>query len=110
MLQLVETLLPHAKKIPHVFFMDNVGGIGFEPEAYVDISSTMELKRQMLRCHHSQDAWIKAIYEDASITDLQQSVSAFRGAAVDCAYAEGFRELRTYPRTGSVRLLPGQGL
>ncbi len=108
--RLVETSLPHCKKIPHVFFMDNVSGIGFEPEVYVDISSTMELKRQMLRCHHSQDAWIKAIYEDASITDLQEAVSGFRGVAADCGYAEGFRELKTYPRTGSFRLLPGHGL
>ena len=108
--RLVETSLPYAKKIPHVFIMDNAGGIGFEPEVYVDISSTMDLKRQMLRCHHRQDAWIKAIYEDASITDLQEAVSAFRGASADYGYAEGFRELRTYPRTGSFRLLPGQGL
>ena len=108
--RLVDTSLPYAKKIPHVFFMDNAGGIGFEPEVYVDISSTMDLKRQMLRCHHSQDAWIKAIYEDASITDLQEAVSGFRGASADCGYAEGFRELKTYPRTGSFRLLPGQGL
>ena len=57
-----------------------------------------------------QEASCKAIYENASITDPQQSVTAFRGAAADCGYAGDVRELRTYPRTGSFRLLRGQGL
>ena len=60
----------------------------------------------MLRCHESQDTWIRAIYEDASITDLMERVSGIRGAVADCGYAEGFRELKTYPRTGSPALLP----
>ena len=34
--------------------------------------SVMELKRQMLRQHNSQDAWIRAIYDDASITDMME--------------------------------------
>jgi len=104
--RLVETALPHCPKIPHVFYMDNVAGVGFEPECYVDISSVIDIKRRMLRCHESQDTWIRAIYEDASITDLMERVSGARGAVADCGYAEGFRELKTYPRTGSAALLP----
>jgi LmbE family N-acetylglucosaminyl deacetylase len=104
--RLVETVLPHCPKIPHVFYMDNVAGVGFEPECYVDISSVIETKRAMLRCHESQDTWIRAIYEDASITDLMERVSSLRGAVADCGFAEGFRELKTYPRTGSPALLP----
>jgi LmbE family N-acetylglucosaminyl deacetylase len=87
--RLVESGLPNIAKAPHIFYMDNPAGLGFQPEAYVDITEVMELKRQMLRQHSSQDTWLRAIYNDASITDMM--------------------ELKTYPRTGSFALLPGFG-
>ena len=106
--RLVETALPHITKIPHVFYMDNPAGIGFTPEVYVDISSVYEKKRQMLLCHDSQDSWLRAVFgEDTSITDLMRDNSKARGLAAGCAYAEGFRELKTYPRTGTFAVLPG---
>ena len=108
-MRLVETALPYTKKIPHMFYMDNPTGLGFEPEAYVDISSVIETKREMLRRHVSQDAWIRAIYDDASITDMKDKNAAIRGAAAGYGYAEGFREVKTYPRSGSFKLLPGFG-
>lgn len=107
--RLVESVLPHTRKIPHMFYMDNPTGLGFEPEAYVDITAVMEVKRQMLLKHVSQDAWIRAIYEDASITDMMEKNAALRGAAAGVGFAEGFREVKTYPRTGSFALLPGFG-
>jgi LmbE family N-acetylglucosaminyl deacetylase len=107
--RLVETSRPHIARAPHVFYMDNPTGLGFEPEAYVDITPVMELKRQMLHQHHSQDAWIRAIYDDASITDMMDRNAAIRGAAAGVGFAEGFREVKTYPRTGSFALLPGFG-
>ena len=104
--RLVETLLPHAPKIPHVFHMDTIGGIEFEPEAYVDISSVIETKRKMLACHASQDAWLQAIYDMPAVTMLERA-SSQRGIVAGCRFAEGFREVKTYPRTGSQALLPG---
>ena len=41
------------KKIPHIFYMDNIGGVYFEPEVYVDVSSVIETKKEMLACHKS---------------------------------------------------------
>jgi LmbE family N-acetylglucosaminyl deacetylase len=108
--RLVETSLPHIAKAPHVFYMDNPTGLDFEPEAYVDISPVIDVKREMLRLHNSQDAWIKAIYSDASITDMMEKNAALRGAAAGVDFAEGFREVKTYPRTGSFALLPGFGV
>ena len=109
--RLVETVLPHTSKIPHVFFMDNPTGVGFIPEVYVDITSVFETKRKMLLCHESQDAWLRAIYgDDTSITDLMQDNAKARGLAAGYRYAEGFRELTTYPRTGTFALLPGFGV
>jgi hypothetical protein len=63
----------------------------------------------MLLSHKSQDAWIRAIYDDASITDMMEKNTALRGAAAGVGFAEGFREVKTYPRTGSFALLPGFG-
>lgn len=108
--RLVETDLPYITKVPHMFYMDNPTGIGFEPEAYVDISSVMKLKQGMLRAHVSQDAWIRAVYgDDVSITDMMDKNAASRGQQMNVAFAEGFREVKTYPRTGNFGLLPGFG-
>lgn len=108
--RLVETALPAIKKIPHMFYLDNVAGVDFEPEAYVDVTSVIELKKQMLLCHQSQDSWMRAVYgDDTSITDLMLDNGKARGLAAGVPYAEAFREVRTYPRTGSWNLLPGFG-
>ena len=108
--RLVETSLPHIKKIPHLFYMDNPVGLEFEPEAYVDISSVFERKRAMLLKHESQDRWMRAVYgEHTSIADMMIQNAALRGSAAGVAYAEGFREVKTYPRTGSFAMLPGFG-
>lgn len=103
--RLVESALPHCDKIPHVFLMDNIGGIDFEPEVYVDISDTMEIKRQMLMQHESQDAWLKDIF-NGSILDDMKALSTLRGTENGTAYAEAFRSVPTYPVTGGMELLP----
>jgi LmbE family N-acetylglucosaminyl deacetylase len=104
--RLVETLRPHTPKIPHVFHMDTIGGVDFEPEAYVDISSVIDTKRRMLTCHASQDVWLKAIYDMPAVAMMERA-SSHRGVVAGCRFAEGFREVKTYPRTGSQKLLPG---
>jgi LmbE family N-acetylglucosaminyl deacetylase len=108
--RLVETSLPYIRKIPHLFYMDNPAGVGFTPEVYVDITATYEMKRRMLLCHQSQDTWLRAIYGDhTSITDMMTDNAKARGLAGGYPYAEGFREVKTYPRTGTYALLPGFG-
>ena len=52
------------ENIPHMFYMDSIGGFSFEPEYYVDISNTMELKTKMLQCHKSQNDWLMELYND----------------------------------------------
>lgn len=102
---LIVTEYPHMEKIPHVFLMDNVGGIGFEPEAYVDITETFEMKAQMLRCHQSQDTWLQYMYE-TDIVDNAARVSSMRGLGPGVKYAEGFRSLPMFPIPGGLHLLP----
>lgn len=107
--RLVETALPYVEHIPHMFHMDNPVGIDFDPEVYVDVSEVIEIKRRMLLCHESQDKWMRAIFDDVSITDMMEKTCAMRGAAIGVPFAEGFREVKTFPRTGNFGLLPGIG-
>lgn len=105
--RLVETAYPYCDRIPHLFVMDNVAGIDFEPEAYVDITDTIETKREMLLKHKSQDTWLKSLYgSDQGILHNMEIWSARRGAEIQTKFAEAFRSIRTYPLTGDNHLLP----
>jgi N-acetylglucosamine malate deacetylase 1 len=88
-----------------VYYMDNIAGIGFLPTEYVDITSVMETKRRMLKCHQSQLEAISGLAgrDIVQVTDTQ---SSFRGLAGGCAFAEGFRRLETWQRGLTRRLLP----
>ena len=93
------------KKIPHMFYMDSIGGVGFEPEYYVDISSVINTKVEMLRCHKSQEDWLIALY-DQKPSDLMHIQSTFRGLNAGFKFAEGFKQVLTYPLVGSYKHLP----
>ena len=105
--RLVETALPAADKIPHVFLMDTVGGVDFTPEWHVDVTSVMGTKERMLRCHESQDGWLRAIYDGMDYVAFMCRQAGARGAEAGVSWAESFREVKTYPPTGSAALLPG---
>lgn len=88
-----------------VYYMDTIAGIGFQPTEYVDITSVMETKLRMLRCHKSQ---YQAISELAhrELEQVMEIQSRFRGLAGGCEYAEGFCRLESWQRGLSRRLLP----
>jgi LmbE family N-acetylglucosaminyl deacetylase len=88
-----------------VYYMDNLGGIDFEPQEYVDITDVMEIKCRMLQCHHSQ---LKALKELArtNIVEMVRIQAAFRGLAAGCQYAEGFSQLKGFQRGLTRRILP----
>jgi len=88
-----------------MFYMDSIGGIGFEPEYYVDISSVIDLKERMLRCHKSQEDWLIALFDEKP-SDLMFKQSSFRGLNAGYKFAEGFRQVLTYPLISSYKLLP----
>jgi LmbE family N-acetylglucosaminyl deacetylase len=91
--------------VTQVYYMDNIAGIGFVPGEYVDITSVMETKIRMLRCHKSQ---YKAISELArhNIEQVAEIQARFRGLAGNCEFAEAFCRLETWQRGLSRRLLP----
>ena len=91
-IRLVETSLEKITRVPHIFFMDNISGLDFEPEHYVDISSVIETKEVMLKAHESQNSWTREIF-DEDLLALMKRHSSFRGLSIGSHFAEGFRSL-----------------
>lgn len=92
-------------KIPPVFFMDTVAGMGFLPTEYVDISEAFQKKMEMLRRHASQLEWLKA-HDDLDVLGLVETTARFRGLQCGVQYAEGFRQYEVWGRKVPMRLLP----
>ena len=106
--------LPH---IPHqqkpacrfgqaqVYYMDNLGGIGFTPTEYVNISEVFDLKKQMLAYHKSQFEAMKDL-ADTDLFEMIEVQARFRGMAAGCRYAEAFTRLDAFQRGLTSRILP----
>ena len=106
--------LPHipGQKLPacrfgqaQLYYMDNIGGIGFSPTEYVDISDVFEIKKKMLGCHKSQFESMKGL-ANTDLFDMIDIQSRFRGLAAGCKYAEGFVRLEAFQRGLTKRVLP----
>jgi LmbE family N-acetylglucosaminyl deacetylase len=88
-----------------IYYMDNIAGINSLPNEFVDITSAMEIKQQMLRCHKSQ---FKAVADlaDFNMAEIVETQARFRGFAAGCRYAEGFTRLDGFQRGLTKRILP----
>ena len=92
----IKTASPAWEKIPDLYFMDTLGGINFRPHDYVDITSTIETKRQMISQHVSQIEFMKQRY-GMTMVEFMEICSSFRGLQASVRYAECFRRSMTYP-------------
>jgi LmbE family N-acetylglucosaminyl deacetylase len=101
----IETSQPAHPVVPPIFYMDTIAGKGFHPTEYVDISTTLELKRQMLACHASQLTWLKD-HDKIDVMEFMEVVAKTRGFQCNVPYAEGFQPADVWPRTPPKRLLP----
>jgi LmbE family N-acetylglucosaminyl deacetylase len=102
----IKTAHPPLGKIPVVYFMDSVAGIGFQPEEYVDITDTFETKRAMLSRHQSQlGDWLSEQYGPNAL-EMMEVMARFRGIQCGVKYAEGFIRANAYPRNTTGTLLP----
>jgi LmbE family N-acetylglucosaminyl deacetylase len=90
---------------PPIYFMDTLAGIDFTPTEYVDISATVELKKQAMAQHVSQITWLKD-HHHTDILDFIETMARFRGLQCGARYAEGFQPFRAWGRISSERLLP----
>lgn len=88
-----------------VYYMDNLGGIGFEPTEYVNISEVFDMKKQMLACHKSQFEAMKDLAA-TNLFDMIEVQAKFRGMGAGCNYAEAFVRLDAFQRGLTSRVLP----
>lgn len=88
-----------------VYYMDNLGGIGFLPTEYVNISDVFDIKKQMLSCHKSQFEAMKDL-ADTNLFDMIEVQARFRGMGAGCRYAEAFTRLDAFQRGLTSRILP----
>jgi LmbE family N-acetylglucosaminyl deacetylase len=95
----------HFTQIPPIYYMDTLAGVGFLPTEYVDISTSIEIKLQMINCHQSQLKWLKD-HDDIDFLDSVRTISKFRGLQCGAAYAEGFTQCQAWHRLTTKRLLP----
>lgn len=102
----IVTDAPPCEKIPVVYFMDSMAGVGFVPEEYVDISATLDTKQKMLAEHRSQVSdWLKDQY-DVSMAEMVTISAQYRGIQAGVRYAEGFIRAKAWPRGVTGTLLP----
>jgi LmbE family N-acetylglucosaminyl deacetylase len=101
----VKTTHPAHEKVTPIYYMEPLGGQGFNPTEYVDISDTFQLKRQMLACHQSQVKWLKE-HDNIDFLEFMETIAKFRGLQCGVAYAEGFRRANVWPRIVARRVLP----
>ncbi len=92
-------------KIPALYYMDPLEGTdhfgnSIQPDFCVDITTSIELKEQMLGCHQSQREWLRAHHGVDQYIISMKEWSANRGGMIGVEYAEGFRQHRghAYPK------------
>lgn len=93
---------PPLRSAPDLAYMDTAEGIGFEPHVWIDVSATIETKRDMLRSHESQ----ALLGGETEMLPLIESLTRLRGDQRGCRYAEAFRGCGTWPTPdGAIRRL-----
>ena len=101
----IHTESPFHAGVQPLYYYDSVGGIGFQPTEYVDISETFAIKHEMLAKHKSQLKWLFDHDHIDVLANLELSAKQ-RGAQCSAALAEGFRPEFVFPRLRAYRLLP----
>ncbi len=102
---LLETAEEATAAVPALFYMDTVNGLGFLPSEYVDITSTIETKTQMLSAHASQLDWLRE-HDGVDVVADMRTAAAYRGLQSGVPFAEGFTACLTSLRVRTSRLLP----
>lgn len=96
---------PAHHRIPPVYYMDTLAGIGFVPEEYVDITKVFDLKVEMLSKHQSQLRYMQE-RDGVDLLDYMATAAKYRGYQCGVRYAEGFILNKVYPSLSVRRVLP----
>lgn len=101
----VKTQSPALTKVPYLYEMDNLTGIGFMPIEYVDISNSLTKKLKMLIKHKSQLKFLKEHF-GIDVVEMVEVQARFRGYQAGVRYAEGFRLIPRWSAVPAKRVLP----
>ncbi len=106
--------LPH---IPHLYFMDPLGGRDREdrvvmPDFVVDVAEAFERKQRMLAQHRSQRDWLLIQHGMDNYLAQMEDWTHQRGSLAAIELGEGFRRYRghPYPQTPLLEDLLGANL
>lgn len=82
---------------PYLYYVDAMEGKDkfgqkLQPSTIVDISSVMDIKENMLKCHDSQRSWLRAHHGMDEYVISMKSFSADQGKMISAEYGEGFRQ------------------
>jgi len=85
------------RPVSHLYYADAIEGKDLfgrpvDPTIGVDISSVIETKSQMLRCHASQRDWLLRQHGIDEYIGAMTAMGRKRGALIGAEYAEGFRQ------------------
>ena len=97
--------LGEAAKLTPIYYCDNDCLLRCEPEEYVDITSVIEKKLEMLSCHESQLVWLKE-HDGIDVVANLRTEAAFRGNQCGVKYAEAFTQQLSSGRIRTYRILP----
>lgn len=98
----VEDPAPPLSAIPHLYFMDAVGGTDREghviaPDFFVDVEETFATKKAMLALHASQRVWLLKQHGMDDYLDAMEQWTRACGRRSGRTFAEGFRHYRGHP-------------
>jgi LmbE family N-acetylglucosaminyl deacetylase len=103
--------------IPHLYFMDPIGGrdregVAVVPDFGCDLGEAFQTKRAMLAAHVSQAAWVARQHGIADHLASMEAWTRRRGRDFGVGAAEGFRQYRhqPYPKTPLLQELLGPAL
>lgn len=101
---------PKLKHIPYLYYVDPIEGVDWYGETVpydfvVDISSTFQMKIDMLACHASQREWLREQHGMDEYLDSCKRWSAQRGETIGAEYGEGFRQHKGHPYPHDNKLL-----
>ncbi len=101
----VETSHPTIPRMPALFMWEPLGGFNFQPEVYVDITTTFSTKLKMLECHRSQREWLSR-HGGLDFAEYIEVIARFRGFQSGVKMAEGFVPLKNWANIRPGSLLP----
>ncbi len=100
-----ETKYPATSKIAPIYYMGTAAEVNFIPTEYVDITEFYDMKIKMLKCHESQEVWLRE-HDNVDYTEECRILSEFRGMQCKVKYAEAFAPCLVSHRLVPYRMLP----